>query len=301
MSDEIEGEIVNERTGEIMPVVQNSALVAVERASTDVQISTAKKYPRSVSKFQANILSFAKSNPKLAALCTYSKPQAGGTVHGPSARFAEMVATSWGNLRIGSRIVEVGESRIVVQGVCHDLETNILVSVEVPSGIMGRNGRYSEDLINTNLKAAMSKARRDAVLQVVPRAYWFEAMEVCQATAKGDIKSLEADRAAALEYLKRTYKVDAHRVFAALGVASEREMDLDRLADLKGYIEAIRAQEATVSGLFPEVARTETIKAKLDARKASARPPAEEKPAEAKPVETKPRLEDDGDPADDAK
>ena len=58
-----------------LEVIQPSALEAISRAEVDMQIATAKRYPRDVSKVKQGMLSIATVDEETAAACFYTLPR----------------------------------------------------------------------------------------------------------------------------------------------------------------------------------------------------------------------------------
>src|ERR1700759_614780 len=87
----------------------NSVIVGsmeqIERAQIDMQIATAKRYPRVRSKVIENMIAFATMNEDTAAACFWTLPRGGKTLQGPGIRLAEIALSCYQNLRAGSRIV----------------------------------------------------------------------------------------------------------------------------------------------------------------------------------------------------
>lgn len=155
--------------------VKPVALVEIARSGMDVQIETARKFPRSVDTFVRNLRSEALMNGVVARSMFYAKPQGGGKdpILGPSARFAESVGRNWGNVRVESQMGEVGRRTVRAWGVAWDLETNYAIRVEVARGIRTKKGaRYPDHLIVTTAMAAQSIARRNAILNVATALFW---------------------------------------------------------------------------------------------------------------------------------
>ena len=152
--------------------VAPDALAVMERASIDSQVSTAKKYPRSLSMVKAKMLSFATLDQETAAGCFFTLParKAGDKpIQGPSIRMAEIALATYQNLRAGARVIADDGKVITAQGVCHDLENNVCISVEVKRRVTTREGRrYSDDMVVMTGNAACSIALRNATFRVVP-------------------------------------------------------------------------------------------------------------------------------------
>ena len=156
---------------ETIIVQQSDMLQAINRAEVDMQIATAKSYPRDVQTCLNRIKTIATLDTETAEDCFYALRRQGTLIEGVSVRLAEIIAGSWGNLRVQTRIIGNDGKTITAQGICHDLETNLAVSVEVKRRITDKYGKtYSEDMQVTTGNAASAIAFRNAVLKVVPKA-----------------------------------------------------------------------------------------------------------------------------------
>lgn len=269
---------------EIIPVseselVPTSGAEAITRGEIDIQISTAHKYPRSMSVFKQRALDMATIDEETAASCIYSRPvgkdpETGKMKYaeGLSVRAAEIVGASYGNLRVGAVITEQTPRYVKARGFAHDLETNFASATEVIEATVKRNGvPYDERMRIVIAKSALAKARRDATFQVVPKAL-FRSIEVaCRKVAVGDGTTLARRRQAVLEWIGKL-GVDKSRVFSALGVKGEDDLGAEQLADLTGIRTAIKDGEITVDEAFPEIAGEES-KPKRGARKVAGAAP----------------------------
>ena len=232
-------------------VVQPTALESLEKADIDVQIATAKRYPRIISQSLQRAKDLACYDPEIAADCTFAVPRADGMIVGKSVRLAEIMGYAWGNLRYGGRIIDIGDRFVTAQGIAHDLENNIAVSVEVKRSIVGKNGkRYSDDLIRVTSQAAIAIAIRNAIFKVIPQAYadlvWHEAQKV----ARGEAKGLQPRLAKALEYFKEK-GVSSDRVFKLLGIKGPEDVTWEHIDYLLGLAASLKTGEATIDELFP--------------------------------------------------
>ncbi len=248
-------------------VMPASALEALNRSELDVQVTTARRFPRSLALFKQRALTMIRLDAETATSCFYALPrrqrQDDGTfrrvnITGPSVRLAEIVATAWGNIRAGARIVAETDREVVAQGYCHDLENNNAQVVEVSRRIVDRNGRrFPDDLITLTRNAACAIARRNAIYVIVPRAFVNPLVDAAMKVAGGESKTLADGRTRALA------------AFAELGVSTaalcdklERrgieDIDLEDLALLGGLLTAIRERETSVEAEFPPAAAPET-------------------------------------------
>lgn len=244
-------------TDETMPVeiVQNDALASIERAQVDVQISTARKYPRTLSKVKERMLSFATLDEETASSCFYTLPARRGgddkPIQGPSVRMAEIALASYQHVKAGSRIIADDGKFLTAQAVVHDLENNVAVSIEVRRRVTSKSGaRYSDDMIAVTGNAACSIALRNAVFRVVPRALITPVYEAAKRVAVGDVKSLTSKRAQIIARLKQMGAKDAN-ILAAVGADKIEDIDLARLEVLIGLGTAIKDGEITLETAFP--------------------------------------------------
>jgi len=240
------------RTVEELAGMGHGVSAALAKAELDQQISTAKAYPRSMSRFLDEVMSIVSMNEAIAEECSYALPRDGKVIEGPSARLAEIVVSMWGNCRAGARVLDEDDEFVTVQGFFHDLERNVGISYEVRRRIVDRHGRkYSADMRTVTANAACSIALRNAVFKGVPKAFWNAAYLRSVEIANGGIDTLEKKRGAALEFLKRKFGVTEERVFAALGVKGHEEMTLDHLQTLRGVTNALKESEVTAEEAFP--------------------------------------------------
>src|SRR5215510_5445309 len=112
-------------------VVQATGTVAaIVKSEVEAQLDAAHRYPRSIGKFLGDATTLATVNTEVAMSCIYSLPRGknkDGTkkiVTGPSIRLAEICASAYGNLHIGTRVGDVEERELTAQGVVWDLEKN---------------------------------------------------------------------------------------------------------------------------------------------------------------------------------
>lgn len=251
-------EIVDEE-GEIVEGPQELDLVG--KAEIDVQIATAHRYPRSVSRFQKEALAMATVNEDTAASCFYALPRKDKSgqmknIEGPSVRLAEIVGSSWGNIRYGARIVREEKDFIVAQGSAHDLEKNVAMTIEVKRRITDRNGRkYSSDMIAVTANAACSIALRNAIFKVVPKTFVDSIYAAAKKVAVGNASTLANRRLAALDYFRKM-GVQPEQVLAVLEKEGVEDIDLNDLETLTGYRTAITDGDAKVDDVFPPLAGT---------------------------------------------
>jgi hypothetical protein len=289
-----EGKMTENNETQQVEIVQNDALGAIERAQVDVQISTARKYPRTLSAVKQRMLSFATLDEETAASCFYTLPARRGgddkPIQGPSVRMAEIALASYQHVKAGSRIIADDGKFIVAQAVVHDLENNVAVSIEVRRRVTNKRGeRFSDDMIAVTGNAACSIALRNAVFRVVPRALINPVFDAAKRVAVGDVKSLTTKRSQVLGRLKQMGAKDS-AILAAVGAEKVEDIDLDKLEILIGLGTSIKDGEVSLEEAFPGAQKNEGRPVFTDAPKVTA--PSQEQPATPAPVvsEVKPEV-----------
>lgn len=241
------------------------------KTEIDVQIATAKAFPRSIKKFRAESLEMATMSEEIAELCTYALPRDGKLIDGPSVRLAEIMLSAYGNTRSGARVIDNDGRTITAQGVCHDLEKNNVVTMEVKRRITNKYGRtYSEDMQVVTGNAAAAIAFRNAVFKVIPAALIQDIWREVKVYALGGLESLAKRRDTAIAWFK-TKGIQPEQIFKLLGVTAAADIDLEGLGYLTGLKSAIKNGEISVSELFePMEAKKEATVNKTRARGAKA-------------------------------
>lgn len=228
---------------------------AIERANIDIQIATAKKYPRSLARVKNDILSTATLDEETAESCFYVLPargsEGGKPIQGASVRLAEIAVSCFGNIKAGARIISNDGNFVTAQGICHDVEKNVSVSVEVRRSIKGKNGKtYSDNMIQVTSQAACAIAYRNAVFKVVPLALVKPALDKAMQLAKGDIKSLSERRGIMVDKFAKL-GITKEKLAERVGKQSVDEITLDDLQTLTGCYNALKDGEAAVDDIFP--------------------------------------------------
>ena len=232
-------------------IIEPTALESLERASVDLQISTARRYPRKLAIVKDRMLSLATLDEETAASCFYRLNREGKAIEGPSVRLAEIAASSYGNLTFGARVVSNNGKLITAQGYCHDLETNVRSVIEVQRRITRRDGStYSEDMQVVTGNAACSIAARNAIFKVVPFAFVKPIYSAAKAAAVGDLTTL-AERRTKMVAKFESLGVPAKKIFESLGKGGLEEIGLNELEHLIGLYGAIRDGDQTIDEAFP--------------------------------------------------
>lgn len=231
-------------------LIASDSLSLITKAEIDVQISTAKAFPRSLKKFIDKATSMATLTEEIAASCIYALPRGGKPIEGPSVRLAEIVCSAYGNIRAGARVISNDGKTITAQGICHDLETNSCVTIENKRRITGKTGQtFNEDMQTVTGNAACAIAYRNAVFKVVPAALIQPIYEAAKDVARGTLETLVKRRDKAIAYFREQKVTDA-QICEALNIVKVEDIDLDRLAVLTGMRSALKNGETTIKNLF---------------------------------------------------
>ena len=259
--------------GEVIQETAANVLESVTRAEVNQQIVTAKRFPRSITKFLDDAVTLATRSKSIAESCYYRKPQGGKHIEGPSVRLAEIIAHTFGNMRVATRITQETHGYVVAQSVAIDLERNNAVQIEVRRRITDKEGRrYNDDMVIQTCTAAISIAHRKAVFRVVPTSLVNEVYRSARAVAAGKAETVEQDRDKWLAWAqKRGIKPD--EMFAALGVKGRDDLGLEQFAQMTGFNSALDDGEATIDAIFrpgkleaPATTKTDALTAELKAK-----------------------------------
>jgi hypothetical protein len=253
----------DESTGEMTPeVVSVSAIGAINRSEVECQLDAAHRYPRftarrGVREWGNEVRTLATITRAVAESCVYALKRNGPDgkpkpIVGQSIRFAEIVASTWGNLHVASRIVAVEADCVVAQGGAWDLERNLRTTTEVRRNILTKNGnRYGADMITVTGMAAAAIARRNAINAVVPKAYRDPIFEQVREVAAGTKAELGKRRE---EVIAKLVAMGAKRenILNTVGAATIEDVGVDQLTILIGFGTAIKDGGITVAVAFPD-------------------------------------------------
>src|SRR5499427_10737281 len=94
---EAEQELITPQVTET--ALDSRTLATLQKSEIDQQIATAKRYPRSMTKLMSTAGQLVTTDVETADEMIYALPRGGKVIEGPSVRFAEVLAYSWGNSR----------------------------------------------------------------------------------------------------------------------------------------------------------------------------------------------------------
>ncbi len=286
---------------EVVSVPGANALMAINQSEINMQIATAKRYPRSIKEFKDRAEEVACLDAETAGTMFYTLKRKGqdGTkiIRGPSARLAEVAAMSYRNLRFGARVIEITDTQIVAQGFCMDLENNNGTQVEVRRRITDKNKRkFSEDMIVVTGNAACSIALRNAVFKIVPMALLKTVYEKAMQTSIGQVKSISETRQKLIDAFGKL-GVAPSQIVEFCGRRGVEDITVEDIIDLRGLWTAIHDGDTSIEEAFSKDGgeakggiKGQSVKDALGPKedapgeKADKKPPAKKPEAKAAPA-----------------
>lgn len=240
-------------------IAGSGGLAQITGAETDMQIATARRYPRDLAKFKANVELQVCSDLETAMSMSYKLERTDKEtgekkdIIGQSVRFAEVVALAFGNMRVGSRITDIDENFVTVQGTAWDLESNFAQTRERKGSIRTAKGyKYSSDMIKVTANAQASTAYREAVLKTIPQALWKPLWEKAReyiATASGE--ALARARERIIAYLtKHKEGVTVEQILAKFEKSKLEEIVGEDMVTLSAIANSVRDGETTPKVAF---------------------------------------------------
>lgn len=296
---------------EVQYINNSEALEALNRADIDIQVQTAMRYPKhstpeQISYALAKAEAFALVDSETAESCFYrlerddKKTGQKSVIEGPSIRLAEIIANSWGNIRIATRIIGNDGKFITAQGACHDLESNVIQVVEVKRSITTSKGyTFSNDMQVVTGNAAASIARRNAILAVIPAAIFKPLYAKIQQKVLGEVKNDLENRRANMLKTYALLGVTQQMIFQHLNVSKMEDINVQMVVDLGKLYNALRDGQTTVEETFKRPAaeaqmaekvreKSKGTKERIAASAAGSKAQATEQPAAPAPVEDMP-------------
>lgn len=235
---------------------------AQQRAEFDIQIVTAKRFPRDLTRVKNNCIALVTMDKEIAESCRYTLPRGGKSLSGPSVHLARIIAQQYGNIRVDARIKQETDKYIISEAVCFDLETNYACKIEVRRSIIGRTGRFNDDMITVTGNASNAIAFRNAVLNVIPKGLTDIIYKAVMEKLTGDLSDetkLVSARLKAIQYFKDQYDVDEKRLLKTMGLNSVNQIKAEQIADMKGMIQSLKDGDSTVDEMFGQKIPTPDI------------------------------------------
>jgi hypothetical protein len=236
--------------------LNNLQIYQQDKAFIDIQIATAKQYPRNLKKAIENAITLVTMDIETAESCTYSLKKGGKLITGASINLAKILAQQMGNMRIENRVVGYDATHVTSEAVCFDLERNFAIRTQIKKSIVGNTGRYSEDMCTITGNAANAIALRNAIFAVVDRGVIKKVYNAAKEKITGNVSDenkLTARRNSIIEGFKQNYpslNITDEEIAAAVGKKSISHITADDLVVLIGFEKSMKEGEMTPESVF---------------------------------------------------
>lgn len=251
-------EVAQIQTGDAQSIIQ---LDAIEKANVDTQVSTAKQYPRDITRALNNSIVMATIDQQTAQTMGYALPRGGKPITGPSVHLAKLIVSNWGNIRAEAKVVQITESQVVSRGTCWDLENNVATAFEVRRSIKGKNGqRFTDDMITVVGNAANAIAYRNAVFSVIPKAITDKVYQAAQHCITGDLSDdakLLQRRTQCLKFFNDEYGITEAEVVKLCGKQTVNQIRGEEIALLIGIYQSLKDGDTTVEEIMKPIRKEE--------------------------------------------
>lgn len=235
----------------------NQGTVAIEasRAIAEAQgkLVIAKRFPRD--EVQAyNRVAQACQRKGIAEKAFYSYNRGGGTVSGPTIRFAEELARCWGNIDYGIKELSQDEGKSEMQAYAWDLETNAQSVQNFTNPHIREVGGKAKILtsqrdiyeINANMGARRLRSR---ILAILPTDLVDMAINECKKTLAGNNDEPLIDRVKKMIVAFGKIGVTQEQIEKKLGRKVDT-MTIDDFTDYIGIYNAIKQGESKIAEWF---------------------------------------------------
>ncbi len=235
----------------------NQGTVAIEasRAIAEAQgkLVIAKRFPRD--EVQAyNRVAQACQRKGIAEKAFYSYNRGGGTVSGPTIRFAEELARCWGNIDYGIKELSQDDGKSEMQAYAWDLETNAQSVQNFTNPHIREVGGKAKILtsqrdiyeINANMGARRLRSR---ILAILPTDLVDMAIAECKKTLAGNNDEPLIDRVKKMVVAFDKIGVKQDQLEKRLGRKIDT-MTIDDFTDYIGIYNAIKQGESKIAEWF---------------------------------------------------
>ena len=247
--------INNGLTAQLDNINQGTVAIEASRAIAEAQgkLVIAKRFPRD--EVQAyNRVAQACQRKGIAEKAFYSYNRGGGTVSGPTIRFAEELARCWGNIDYGIKELSQDEGKSEMQAYAWDLETNAQSVQNFTNPHIREVGGKAKILtsqrdiyeINANMGARRLRSR---ILAILPTDLVDMAINECKKTLAGNNDEPLIDRVKKMIVAFGKIGVTQEQIEKRLGRKVDT-MTIDDFTDYIGIYNAIKQGESKIAEWF---------------------------------------------------
>ena len=242
-------------TAQLDNINQGTVAIEASRAIAEAQgkLVIAKRFPRD--EVQAyNRVAQACQRKGIAEKAFYSYNRGGGTVSGPTIRFAEELARCWGNIDYGIKELSQDEGKSEMQAYAWDLETNAQSVQNFTNPHIREVGGKAKMLtsqrdiyeINANMGARRLRSR---ILAILPTDLVDMAINECKKTLAGNNDEPLIDRVKKMIVAFGKIGVTQEQIEKRLGRKVDT-MTIDDFTDYIGIYNAIKQGESKIAEWF---------------------------------------------------
>ena len=247
-------EVAQVAQGDAQSVIQ---MDAIEKANVDVQVATAKQFPRNITRAIQNSIVMATIDPDTAQTMRYALPRGGKPITGPSVHLAKLIVSNWGNIRAEAKVVQITDSEVVSRGTWWELENNVATAIEVRRNIKSKNGqRFSDDMITVVGNAANSIPFRNPVFSTIPKAVTDKVYKAAQECITGDLSDeakLLQRRTQCLKFFLDEYGITEEEVIKLCGKQTVNQIKADEIALMLGIYQSLKDGDTTIEEVLEPI------------------------------------------------
>lgn len=280
---------------QIIPLEGVEMQILRDKASIDIQVSTAHMFKRDLTQCINDALMMATIDVETAMTCGYSVPRGGKAITGPSVHLAKIIMQNWGNFRGEAKVISTTEKYVESEAIAWDLQKNVAIKVTVKRSIMTNSGKMKDDMIIVTGNAANSIALRNAIFSVIPKAVTDKIYKASQQKIIGDASEFSKKVKSVFAAFKKNYDEDQEAVLKIVGKTQISQLTNDDLVTLIGVGQALKDGDTTPEIIFKRAEKTVDDK-KQDIRDKQQAGKEQEKQPETKPEQKVPSAEIKSDP-----
>jgi len=222
-------------------------------------LEAARQYPRNIKASVDEATMMATLDEETAEGCFYhlerkAKDGSKNIIEGPSVRLAEIMKNAYGRILIETGIVEDVPSHVIVYARATDLEKLTSTTIQVKRNTVNSYGQpYNADMRTIAMNAAMAIAKRNAVLDVIPKAFANNIVKRCKEMVQGAASQNLRDTVQKMVGWFAKQGVTAEMLCEKCEVESIDAITAPMVADLKGIATALKDNTTTVEDEFPQL------------------------------------------------
>lgn len=243
------------------------AVYQQDKAMVDMQIVTAKRYPRKLAQCIENSIALATLSEETAKECMYNLLKGGKMIKGPSVVLAKIMAREFGNMRVENRVVGYDKTHVTCEATAFDLEKNYAIRTTIKKSLLtSLGGRVSEDMAVIIGNAGNAVALRNAVFAVLPKQVVDKVYQAVREKVSGklsDENALTAAKSKMIEHIRAaypSYNFTDEEIAGAFGKQSLSHLTKDDVIDFIGIENAIKSGDISVESIFrPSMAQPKPL------------------------------------------